>query len=103
MFTENMTTLTQVKEVQPQWFSKENKRFFNDVSYRVMIGKQSHSPYLVRYTAAWSDMFGQPKRFHYCINHLDPETLKIGHLIEKDNMTIQFMDIDAVKDWLREN
>ncbi len=46
-------TLSDVKEAQPHWFTPENKRFFNDVSYKVLHGKASHKPFLVRATYAW--------------------------------------------------
>lgn len=92
-----MTTLTQVKAAQPEWFSRKNKRFFGDVSYRVLHGKRSGTPYLVRSTYAWTDMFGQPKRLHYRLNPIKPD-LDIGMLIDQ-----QFRDLDAVKAWLKEN
>jgi len=91
-------TLADVKQAQPQWFTRENKRFFNDVSYRVLHGKASHKPFLVRATYAWTDMFGGPKRLHYRINPLDPDTLHIQPLVDQE-----FKDLGEVKDWLKDN
>ena len=91
-------TLSDVKEAQPHWFTPENKRFFNDVSYKVLTGKASHKPFLVRATYAWTDMFGSPKRLHYRVNPLDPDTLKIQALIDQT-----FRDLEEVKDWLEDN
>ncbi len=91
-------TLADVKRAQPKWFTPENKRFFNDVSYRVLHGKASHKPFLVRGTFAWTDMFGKPKRLHYRINPLDPDTIDIRPLVDQE-----FKDLEEVKDWLKDN
>jgi len=98
-----MTTLQQVKQTQPGWFSLKNKRWFNDVSYKVLHGKATGKPFLIRSTYAWTDMFGSPKRLHYRINHLK-ENLEIGLLIDKEApLTMQghFHDMEDVKDWLK--
>lgn len=91
-----MVTLQQVKAVQPNWFSPENKRFFGDVSYRVLQGGDG-KPYLVRATYQWFDMFRQPKTLWYRVNTINPD-LTIGSLVNK-----QFKDINEVKDWLKSN
>jgi hypothetical protein len=90
-----MTTLADVKAKQPEWFSRKNKRFFGDVSYKVLHSKVTHKPYLVRSTYQWSDMFDQAKTLRYRVNELK-EDLSIGPLLDK-----QFRDLDAVKEWLR--
>jgi hypothetical protein len=93
-----MITLSDVKEVQPKWFSPENKRFFGDVSYEVLQGKTTKKNYLVRSTNAWTDMFDRKnKTLHYRVNSIG-EDLKIGKLIE----TV-FKTRDEVKEWLKEN
>lgn len=90
-----MATLAQVKDVQRDWFSSGNKRLFGDVSYRVLHGKKSKNPFLVRKTAGWTDMFGQPKLYFFKVNPINPETLKIGSMCKED-----FADIEAVKEYL---
>lgn len=92
-----MATLTEVKARQPEWFSKSNKKFFNDVSYKVLHGKASGKPYLVRSTYAWTDMFGANKTLHYRINPLKAD-LKIDNML--DTIFKTRMDVD---DWLRHN
>jgi hypothetical protein len=89
-------TMSQVRAAQPEWFSRKNKRFFGDVGYKVLTGKQSRKPYLVRSTFAWTDMFGQPRTLHYRVNTLDTETLHIGGLVDKN-----FRDMDSLREWLR--
>lgn len=97
-FTKNDPLLTQIRWANAKWFSPENKRFFGDVSYRALRGKKTGKVYLVRSTEAWTDMFGNPKRLHWRINNINQETLAIEALIQHE-----FKDIDAVKDWLKEN
>jgi len=87
-------TIQEVRAAQPEWFSRKNMRFFGDVSYKV-LHSSSHKPYLVRLTAMWSDMFGQPKTYRYRVNEIDSGA-KIGKLLDQ-----QFRDIEAVKRYLR--
>jgi len=92
------TTIADVKSANPKWFTRDNKRFFNDVSYHV-LHSQSKKAYLVRATYAWTDMFNpRNRRLHYRINEIDQTTLEVGSLIDDE-----FKNIDTVKDWLREN
>lgn len=94
-------TLSDVKAAQPQWFSRENKRFFGDLGYRVLHGKKSGRAYLVRSTCAWSDMLGKPKTCHFAINPI-AEDLRIQPLVKAaDGLHKQFGSIDQVHDWMR--
>jgi hypothetical protein len=88
------TTLSDVRAAQPEWFSRKNKRFFNDVSYKVLYGKVSHRPFLVRSTYQWSDMFGQTPRLRYRVNEIE-SNLEIGNLLDQE-----FVSLDEVKDFL---
>ncbi len=90
-----LTTLSDVKLSQPDWFSRRNKKFFNDINYRVLHGKVSGKPFLVRSTYAWSDAFGQPQRMSWIINPLSDD-LKIQSMIDK-----HFGTLDNVKDHLK--
>ncbi len=96
--TKSEPLIRSIKQANPKWFERGNKRFFNDVSYRAYYGKTTGKAYLVRSTYAWSDMFGQPKRLHWRINNVNQETLEIENLLDD-----VFPDIFAVKHWLREN
>jgi len=89
-----MATLSDVKQANDGWFSLKNKRFFNDIDYRVLHGKDGE-PYLVRSTYQWSDMFGGAKTVYWRINPLSSE-LKIMPLVNT-----QFNSLDSVKDWLK--
>lgn len=91
------TKLSDVRVAQPEWFSRENKKFFGDISYKVLHGKKSKKPFLVRLTKAWTGSFGGKEQLHYRINPLN-DTLDIQPLIDEI-----FISIDDVKDWLSEN
>jgi len=91
------SVLQSVKARQPEWFSRDNRRFFGDVSYRVLYGKATGERYLVRLTSMFSDMFGQPKRHVWRVNVIE-EDFKIGALVEDI-----FSDLWAVKEWLKEH
>lgn len=93
-----MTTLAQVKSANANWFAPGQKKFFGDVSYRVLHGKTTKKPYLVRSTNAWTDMFGQQKKLHWRVNPIHPDSLKIECLTDD-----VFDTIDDVKEWLKEN
>lgn len=89
--------LSNVKNANPQWFTRENKRFFNDVSYRLLYGKITGKRYLIRSTYAWSDMFDGVKKLHWRINHINDD-LTIGNLTDDI-----FQSIYDVKAWLKFN
>ena len=64
-------TVAQVRNANAVWFSRENRRFFGDISYKILHDKQKNG-YLVRQTYGFSDMFGNPKVAHYKVNPLGP-------------------------------
>lgn len=91
-----MSLLSEVKRDNKEWFSAGNRRMFGDVRYNVKRGKVSHNAYLIRLTSAWSDMFGQPKRYTYRINALDYDAgWHIGELVD-----VEFASMDQVNNWL---
>ncbi len=95
---QNKWLLRVIKEAQPEWFSDGNKRFFGDVTYRAYYGQKSGNPYLAICTYAFTDMLGGKSQLHWRIKTINPDTHKIGKLLDD-----VFPDIYAVKHWLREN
>jgi hypothetical protein len=87
-----------IRAANPGWFSAKNMRLFGDHYYTAYYGRVSGNPFMVRLTDAWTDMFGKPTRTHYRINAVDPETKKMGSLIDGE-----FNSLDAVRAWLMEN
>ena len=90
-----MATLAEVRAVQPNWFSRKNKRFFGDIQYWVLTGK-SGNPYLLRSTSMWSEMFGRPRQVSYRVTEIKPDTLEIGSLIDD-----VFKTREQAKDWIK--
>ena len=88
-------TLSDVKASNPTWFNAGNKRFFNDIDYRVLQDKTTKQSYLIQHTYGFSDMLGKPKRAHYRIRPINSD-LSLGSLQDQE-----FSDIDDVKEWLR--
>jgi hypothetical protein len=86
-----------IRKAQPEWFSRENKRFFNDVEYAAFYGEATGNRYMVRSTYAWTDMFGSAKRLHYRINPI-ADDFKLLPLIGTEFAT--FADVQK---WLKEN
>jgi hypothetical protein len=95
--TDNKSLMRNIKQKQPAWFSPENRRFFNDVSYWAYYGKRTGERYMVRSTYAWTDMFGSPPRLHYRVNRIG-EDFDIRPLVDRE-----FHDLDEVEEWLEEN
>lgn len=91
-------TLTVLRQAHPAWFDRKTCRLFGDVNYRVLVGKVTKTPYLVRLTAQWSDMFGGSKRYRYRLNPIRREDLKILPLVEKE-----FDELEDVREWLMEH
>ena len=87
--------MRKIREANEGWFSRKNKRFFGDVSYRALRGKTTGNLFLVRSTYAWSDMFGSPKRLSWRINTIGDD-YSIGPLLDET-----FRDIHAAKAYLK--
>ena len=100
--TNNKFMLKKLISDNHDWFSKINKRFFNDRQYFFMYSGAGNR-YMVRSTFAWSDMFGQPARLHYKINTIkndqnDSYILRVGNLLDNE-----FKNMSDVKNWLKQN
>ena len=89
--------IAQIKDHNPHWFTPENKRFFNDISYYGLYGKKSGLPYLVQYTNAWTDMFGGKVLPHFRV-HTIKEDGDIDKLLDEE-----FKTMEDVKEWMEES
>ena len=87
-------TITALRQANTKWFSPENKQFFGDLEYRVLHGK-SKTPYLVRRTYAWSNMFDGIRKSHWRIN---PIGVDLSILTLHDEI---FESLDDVKQTLK--
>ena len=55
-------TINELKETNKNYFTPENKRFFNDISYKVLMGVKSKTRFLIQHTYQFSDMFDGIKK-----------------------------------------
>ena len=60
-------TIQDLKKCNKNYFTKENKRFFNDIEYKVLKAKKSKTMHLITLTAKFSDMFDGIKKYVYTI------------------------------------
>jgi hypothetical protein len=50
-------TFQELKQANQSYFTPENKRFFNDINYKVLMGGKSKTRFLIQHTYQFSDMF----------------------------------------------
>lgn len=86
--------MKQLREKHKSYFSPENKKFFNDINYRVLQSKKSKTSYLIQHTYQWSDMFGNEKKAVYVVK---PVTNK-GDILES---VAEFKELSEVKNFLK--
>ena len=55
-------TFQELKQANQSYFTPENKRFFNDINYKVLKGGKSKTRFLILHTYQFSDMFGEEKK-----------------------------------------
>lgn len=87
-------TISELRQAHKLWFSRENIRFSGDLGYRILHSKAG-TPYLVRRTYGFSDMFTGVRTAHYRLNRIGPG-LQFVQLEEEVFPTLQ-----AVKAWLK--
>ena len=66
-------TFQELKEVNQSYFTPENKRFFNDINYKVLMGGKSKTRFLIQHTYQWSDMFDGVKKAVFVIKPISIE------------------------------
>jgi hypothetical protein len=87
-------TISELRQAHTLWFSRENIRFSGDLQYRILHSKAG-TPYLVRHTYGFSDMFTGVRTAHYRLNRIDSD-LRFAAVEEEVFPTLQ-----AVKAWLK--
>ncbi|ANS05523.1 hypothetical protein [uncultured Mediterranean phage] len=66
-------TIQQLKAVNKKWFTPENKRFFNDINYKVLMGGKSKTRFLIQHTYQFSDMFDGIKKAVFVVKPISIE------------------------------
>ena len=66
-------TIQELKQVNKKWFTPENKRFFNDINYKVLKGGKSKTRFLIQHTYQFSDMFDGVKKAVFVVKPISVE------------------------------
>ncbi len=86
-------TIQELKEVNKKWFTLENKRFFQDINYKVLMGGKSKTRFLIQHTYQWSDMFDGIKKAVFVIKPItvDGKILETVETLKELNQVKQYM------------
>jgi len=66
-------TIQSLKRVNKSYFTPENKRFFNDINYKVLTGGKSKTRFLIQHTYQFSDMFDGVKKAVFVVKPISVE------------------------------
>ena len=66
-------TIQELKQVNQSYFTPENKRFFNDINYKVLKGAKSKTRFLIQHTYQFSDMFDGIKKAVFVVKPITTE------------------------------
>ena len=88
--------MKQLREKNKKWFSPENKKFFNDINYRVLQSKKSKTSYLIQHTYQWSNMFGNELKPVYVVKPITSD----GNILQS---VATFKELSEVKNFLKNN
>jgi hypothetical protein len=66
-------TIQSLKRVNKSYFTPENKRFFNDINYKVLKGGKSKTRFLIQHTYQFSDMFDGVKKAVFVVKPISVE------------------------------
>ena len=66
-------TIQSLKRDNKSYFTPENKRFFNDINYKVLKGGKSKTRFLIQHTYQFSDMFDGVKKAVFVVKPISTE------------------------------
>ena len=66
-------TIQELKQVNNGYFTPENKRFFNDINYKILTGGKSKTKFFIQLTYQFSDMFDGVKKAVFVIKPITTE------------------------------
>ena len=86
-------TIQELKQVNQKWFTPENKRFFQDINYRVLMGTKSKTRFLIQHTYQWSDMFDGIKKAVFVVKPIttDGKILPTVETLKELNQVKQYL------------
>ena len=86
-------TIQELKQVNQSYFTPENKRFFNDINYKILKGAKSKTRFLIQHTYQWSDMFDGIKKAVFVVKPIttDGKILPTIETLKELNQIKQYM------------
>ena len=86
-------TFQELKEVNRSYFTPENKRFFNDINYKVLKGGKSKTRFLIQHTYQFSDMFDGIKKAVFVVKPItvDGKILPTIETLKELNQVKQYL------------
>ena len=86
-------TFQELKQVNQSYFTPENKRFFNDINYKVLKGGKSKTRFLIQHTYQFSDMFDGVKKAVFVVKPITVEgkILETVETLKELNQVKQYM------------
>ena len=87
-------TINELKETNKNYFTPENKRFFNDINYKLLTGKKTKTKFFIQHTYKFSDWFGGTKKAVFVVKPITEQ----GKILENIR---EFEKLDQVKQFLK--
>ena len=86
-------TIQSLKRVNKSYFTPANKRFFNDINYKVLTGGKSKTRFLIQHTYQFSDMFDGVKKAVFVVKPISAEgkILPTVETLKELNQVKQYM------------
>ena len=86
-------TIQSLKRVNKSYFTPANKRFFNDINYKVLMGGKSKTRFLIQHTYQFSDMFDGVKKAVFVVKPISAEgkILPTVETLKELNQVKQYM------------
>jgi len=85
--------IQELKQANQSYFTPENKRFFNDINYKVLTGGKSKTRFLIQHTYQFSDMFDGVKKAVFVVKPISIEgkILPTVETLKELNQVKQYM------------
>ena len=85
--------IQELKQANQSYFTPENKRFFNDINYKVLTGGKSKTRFLIQHTYQFSDMFDGVKKAVFVVKPIavDGQILPTVETLKELNQVKQYM------------
>jgi len=86
-------TMQELKQVNQKYFTPGNKRFFNDINYKVLKGGKSKTRFLIQHTYQFSDMFDGIKKAVFVVKPItaDGKILPTVETLKELNQVKQYL------------